>query len=133
VNQIPSRIVIRRAFQASFPSLCRRLWWDQVSEAPEERRMAVFKRGTPHGLIGLIPVGGHTHPISGVGAKALWKNAQKKEKKNITSESTNRIKPIFIPRTTKEVCMPRKVASWITSRHQSIIVSLRSINPNKAV
>jgi len=73
--------------------------------------MAVFSKGTPQGLIGCIPVGGQTQPISGVGARALWKKAQKNEKKNITSDRINRIKPIFIPRTTKEVCIPRNVAS----------------------
>lgn len=89
--------------------------------------------GTPQGLIGLIPVGGQTHPISGVGARALWKKAQKKEKKNITSDNTKRMKPIFMPRTTKEVCIPRKVASCITSRHQRIIVVERITRPRSAV
>lgn len=62
--------------------------------------MAVFRRGTPHGWIGDIPVGGQVIPISAVGDSALWKNAQKNEKKNITSDSTNNINPILIPRTT---------------------------------
>jgi len=34
-----------------------------------------------NGFRGVIPVGGQAHPISGVGDKLLWKNAQKKAKK----------------------------------------------------
>jgi hypothetical protein len=37
--------------------------------------------------------GGHTEPISIVGDKLEWKNAQKKAKKNITSETIKRIIP----------------------------------------
>lgn len=71
VNQTPKRIVTVKAFQASVAPPSRRVWWDHVREAPEESNMAVFKRGTPHGWIGLIPVGGHDIPISAVGASAL--------------------------------------------------------------
>jgi len=66
----------------------------------------VFKRGIAKGLIGSIPVGGHEHPISGVGANLLWKKAQKKEKKNITSEAMNKIIPQRIPRCTGDVWWP---------------------------
>jgi len=38
---------------------------------PDARRTAVFSRGMEKGLIGLIPVGGQVHPISGVGARLL--------------------------------------------------------------
>jgi hypothetical protein len=37
---------------------------------PEARRVAVFRRGTLNGLIGIIPLGGHEFN-SGVGAKLL--------------------------------------------------------------
>jgi hypothetical protein len=37
--------------------------------------------------------GGHTEPISIVGDKLEWKKAQKKAKKNITSEIIKRIIP----------------------------------------
>jgi len=40
-----------------------------------------------------MPVGGHAQPISGVGDRLLWKNAQKNAKKNNTSEVINRIIP----------------------------------------
>jgi hypothetical protein len=45
----------------------------------------------------IIPLGGHTHPISIVGFKLEWKKAQKKAKKNITSEIMNKIIPILKP------------------------------------
>jgi hypothetical protein len=65
--------------------------------------MIVFKRGTWIGLKGEIPRGGHCIPISIVGAKLLWKNAQKNEKKNKTSEVINRIIPQRIPPATMNV------------------------------
>jgi len=59
--------------------------------------MIVFKRGMSRGLKGLIPNGGQSWPISIPGDKEEWKNAQKKEKKNNTSEIINKIIPIRIP------------------------------------
>lgn len=38
---------------------------------PDSSRRQVFRRGTANGLRGSIPTGGHVHPISGVGARAL--------------------------------------------------------------
>jgi len=49
----------------------------------------VFNNGTSNASIGTIPIGGHTPPISIVGPNELWKNAQKNEKKNITSDKIN--------------------------------------------
>jgi N-glycosylase/DNA lyase len=57
----------------------------------------VFKNGRPQGFIGSIPKGGHIPPIHIDGDKALWKNAQKKEKKNITSDTINNFIPSFNP------------------------------------
>ena len=65
---------------------------------PEAKSTPVFSNGIAKGLIGSIPVGGQEQPISGVGARLLWKKAQKKEKKNITSEAINKIIPHRIPR-----------------------------------
>lgn len=53
----------------------------------------MFRSGTLNGFNGLIPVGGQAHPSSGVGDNLLWKNAQKKAKKNSTSDVMNRIIP----------------------------------------
>jgi hypothetical protein len=69
------------------------LWCAQVTVTPDARSTAVFRSGTLNGLRGLIPVGGQQHPSSGVGANLLWKNAQKKAKKNSTSDVINKIIP----------------------------------------
>ena len=53
----------------------------------------MFSRGIENGFKGKIPEGGHEHPISAEGANLLWKNAQKKALKNITSEVINKIIP----------------------------------------
>lgn len=58
------------------------------------------------GLKVLIPFGGQIIPNSIVGAKLLWKNAQKKEMKKNTSEIMNRIIPNFNPSVTLIVCLP---------------------------
>ena len=79
------------------------LWWAQVTVTPEASRTAVFKRGTANGFRTLIPVGGHVHPSSGVGAKELWKKAQKNAKKNKTSDAINKIIPHRSPFVTTEV------------------------------
>jgi len=57
----------------------------------------VFNKGTSHALSTSIPLGGQIAPISGVGFKLEWKKAQKKAKKNITSEVMNNIIPQRIP------------------------------------
>lgn len=103
-----------------------------MRDAPEDNKIAVFRRGTPQGCIGVIPEGGQVTPISGVGDKALWKKAQKKEKKNIISDKIKSMKPIFIPRTTFVVCIPKNVASRITSRHHRIIIKAVIVNPKAA-
>jgi len=74
-----------------------RALWDQVKLTPEEIKRIVFKKGSPHGFIGWIPNGGQIPPIHIDGDKALWKNAQKNEKKNITSETINSFIPNFKP------------------------------------
>jgi len=76
------------------------LWCAQVTDTPEASKTAVFSKGTEKGLMGSIPVGGQVHPSSGVGASDLWKKAQKKAKKNITSEVINRIIPHRSPLVT---------------------------------
>jgi hypothetical protein len=53
----------------------------------------VFTKGTSNGLKASIPLGGQILPISSVGAILAAKNAQKKAKKNITSETINKITP----------------------------------------
>ena len=98
-------------------------WWAQVTVAPEERRMVVFKRGIWNGLKGWIPKGGQYIPISILGDNLLWKKAQKKEKKNNTSDKMKKIIPQRSPVTTTEVWRPWYVPSRVTSRHHWIIVN----------
>jgi len=68
-----------------------------VTEAPDDNNIAVFNRGTSNAFNGVIPIGGQTLPTSIVGTKALWKKAQKKEKKNITSVKMKSNIPILKP------------------------------------
>ena len=69
------------------------LWCAQVIVIPEERRTAVFSKGTRNGFNGEMPVGGQDTPISIEGARLLWKNAQKKAKKKQISDVINNIIP----------------------------------------
>jgi hypothetical protein len=52
------------------------------------------------GLNTSIPFGGQIEPISTTGIKAAAKKAQKKAKKNITSETMNKITPYRKPSWT---------------------------------
>lgn len=71
-----------------------------MTVTPLARRIPVFKRGICKGLNGEIPAGGHMAPISIVGDKLLWKNAQKKEMKKKISETMKRIIPHRKPKVT---------------------------------
>ena len=86
-------------------------------DKPEVRRIVVFSKGTANGLKGSMAIGGHIIPNSKVGARLLWKYAQKKEKKNITSETINNSIPQRIPFSTRELCQPCNLASRLISRH----------------
>lgn len=107
------------------------LWWAQVTVTPEDKRIAVLRRGISNGLNGLIPIGGHIIPISTTGAKLLWKKAQKKDTKKSTSEAINKIMPHRIPRVTLYVWRPWKVASREISRHHCHIVRSIRVNPKR--
>jgi len=48
-----------------------RQWWDQVTVRPDDKRTIVFSSGTPIGLIVIMPIGGHVHPISIDGVRLL--------------------------------------------------------------
>jgi len=95
------------------------MWCLTVIVTPEESRIAVFNSGTLIGFKGLTENGGHIKPDSIKGLSELWKNVQKKAKKNITSDTINRIIPIFNPAWTYLVWCPIIVLSRITSRHQA--------------
>jgi|TARA_B100000242_G_C42953458_1_gene442149 hypothetical protein len=68
-------------------------WCAYVTVAPEHNKINVFKSGTSIGSKTSIPFGGQIEPISITGAKAAAKKAQKNAKKNITSETINKIIP----------------------------------------
>lgn len=93
------------------------LWWQKVTVTPEASKTTVFKRGSWNGFKAETPTGGHVHPSSAVGDNLLWKKAQKKETKNITSETINKIIPSFNPVVTALVWKPKTVPSRTTSRH----------------
>jgi hypothetical protein len=78
-----------------------------VIVTPEDKRVAVLRRGIANGFRGVTPVGGHRHPKSYVGESLLWKNVQKKATKNIISDIIKRIIPHSIPRWTLVVWFPR--------------------------
>lgn len=99
----------------AFPSVME--WWAQVTVAPEASRTAVFSNGTLNGLIGVIPVGGQVQPNSGVGARLLWKKAQKNERKKQTSERINRIIPNRRHFSRFWVWRPISAPSRVISRH----------------
>ena len=105
-------------------------WCAQVTVAPDVNKIIVFNNGTSQGLKGWIACGGQIDPISIVGAKLEWKNAQKNAKKNIISDTINKIIPYLKPVCTTLVWWPSNVASLITSLHQIIIVSTTKIKPN---
>ena len=70
---------------------------------PEESNTAVLSSGTRKGFKGFIPVGGQETPISTLGARLLWKKAQKKAKKKQTSDVIKRIIPYRRPFITISV------------------------------
>lgn len=81
-------------------------WCDQVTVAPDVNKRAVFNNGTSNGFKADIPIGGQTAPISIVGPKDEWKNAQKNEKKSIASEAINNNIPHLKPLCTINVWCP---------------------------
>jgi len=61
--------VIIRAYVDSFLLPFIMAWCDHVMVAPDESSTAVFSSGTSNGFRGVIPVGGHSAPSSGVGTR----------------------------------------------------------------
>jgi len=62
-----------------------------VTVAPEHNNIKVFNNGIERGSNESIPFGGQILPISIVGARLAAKKAQKKAKKNMTSDTMNNI------------------------------------------
>ena len=94
--------------------------------------MIVFNRGTLIGLNLLIETGGQAWPSSMFGLREKWKNLQKKDEKNITSEVIKRIIPSFSPVNTSSKWSPWRFTSRETSFHQEkAIIVVVSINKEK--
>jgi hypothetical protein len=69
MNKIAKVIVATKpptAYSYSFPKTA---LWAQVIEAPEVKRIKVFKSGTPYGLKTDKPTGGHSAPTQIEGTK----------------------------------------------------------------
>jgi len=90
---------------------------------PDDNKIIVFNKGTPNGLNGDRPIGGHCLPSSIAGASLLWKKAQKKDKKKNTSDTINKIIPHRRPNSTMAEWSPWKAPSREISRHHWIITN----------
>jgi len=89
VNTIPKTTVKVNPNIAFFLSPPTIAWCAHVTVAPEDNSIAVFNNGTSNGFNAWIPIGGHTAPKWISGPNALWKNAQKNDMKNTTSDKMN--------------------------------------------
>ena len=80
----------------------------------------------------LIPTGGQILPTSMLGLNEAWKKAQKKAVKKKTSEIIKSTIPRRNPLSTFRVCLPRNVASRVTSRHHCTMVARISPSPTQS-
>lgn len=102
-----------------------------MTVTPEDNKIIVFNNGTLKGLNGLSPIGGHWLPNSAVGARLLWKKAQKKDKKKKTSETINNTMPQRNPSSTMAECKPCILPSREMSRHHwAITIKMINSPPN---
>jgi hypothetical protein len=62
-------------------------------------------------------------PMATEGAKLQWKKAQKKPKKNITSETINNIIPERKPCCTFSVWCPVIASTWMSRNHANALAS----------
>jgi hypothetical protein len=68
-----------------------------VTVKPDNSKIKVFSNGIFKGLRVFIPIGGQIEPRMILGDRLEGKKAQKNEKKNITSETMNRMMPSLKP------------------------------------
>ena len=132
VKTVANSIVNNNPIIACFFDRTSMAWCAQVTVAPELKRKNVFVKGIPEVWIVWIASGGHTPPKLKTGDKLEWKNAQKNAKKNMISETINRIIPNLKPRWTEAVCWSSNVASLTISRHQVYITYKTIKKPIKA-
>ena len=107
MNAIANTIVLIKPTNDAilFPSI--KEWWAYVTVIPEHNNNIVFNRGSSLGFIANVPIGGHKVPISILGDKALWKNAQNIAKKKSASEIIKSPTPKFKPFCTAKVWWPK--------------------------
>jgi hypothetical protein len=103
------------------------IWCAQVTLAPDERRIAVFNKGTLKGSKGITSMGGQIKPISCTGVNLLWKKDQNHAIKNNTSLKINKNIPHFKPSWTFRVWSPKKVDSREISRHHNREKNTKSV------
>jgi len=101
-------------------------WWLYVIVTPDINNKTVLSKGIPRASISWKKTGGHTAPIKILGDNALWKKAQKNEKKNIISEIINNTIPAKIPRCTAKVWWPSYVASIIMSLNHLDMIKVKT-------
>jgi len=105
-NKIPKEIVKYRDNKLCCFILLKIEWWHQVTDTPEEIRSKVLSKGMLIGLKGIMLRGGQDWPSSNEGETLLWKKAQKKEKKNKTSDKIKSSIPIWRPTVTCRLWFP---------------------------
>ena len=125
----PSKIVNNNACSVSEWLFSSIEWWAHVTVTPDLNKIIVFSKGIWKGLKGKIEVGGQWPPTSITTLKVLWKKAQKKEKKNKTSEVINKIIPHRNPFITFNVWHPWLNPSRLTSRHHWYLDIKITISP----
>ncbi len=130
VNAIANPTVTLRACAASsrFPDTI--LWCAQVAEAPDVNKIKVFKRMElpTHSRLQSLVVA-ILNQFLGLGPMLTRRTPMKNAKKNMTSDTINKIIPNRLPNWTKVVCCPSKVPSRTISRHHTYMVLLNNLNP----
>lgn len=121
MNLAPKPIVINIITLKKYFLLNKIKWWAQVAVIPDLNKITVFNKGKWKGFKGFSSKGGQTHPIWISGLSLWWKKAQKKPKKNITSEKINHLIPNFKPPITLIEWDPSSLPSFLTSNHQKNI------------
>ena len=93
--KISAKIIVNKPpIIAFFLSPLIKAWCPYVIVEPLLNNKKVFNNGIPKADNASIPCGGHTPPISILGLKLEWKNAQNTEKNANTSLTINKINPI---------------------------------------
>lgn len=132
-NNKPKKIVIKSDIILVNLFFFNNAWWHHVIDTPEDNNNKVFNKGMLIGLKAIISCGGQLIPNSTLGEILLWKNAQKKEVKNKTSEIINNNIPTWRPTVTCFLWFPCSIVSEKTFFHQLKEVKIKINNVNISV